>query len=147
MCTTSTPVEPTDLESAEEMRKQLTLDVQTIQTQLGDKQRTDDNGDRLSAREYWTWKKKAQHALNQKLNELRSVKQWIQERRRSSSSEGESLSATMAITHLANLLSVIGTLQDEGVTLYGEEKAKVASAKEFVDRGNRNREQQSKEQL
>jgi len=68
------------LEEAEEFRQELTLEVQNIQAQLGDKQRTDDDGHRLTSTEYWAWKKKAQHALNQKLSELREVKKWMREK-------------------------------------------------------------------
>lgn len=76
--------EPSDMgtiEEAELHRQRLTLEVQTIQAQLGDRRRVDEHGKRLTSNEYWQWKRRATHALNRKLEELRAVKSWIKDNR------------------------------------------------------------------
>jgi DNA-binding transcriptional MerR regulator len=127
---------PSCLSEAEARRKQLTLDVQSIQAQLGDKQRTDENGRRLSSKEYWSWKKRATHALNQKLDSLRSIKQWIHEKRASMSSprvEVNSKATTQeAVGHLQQLHDIIVELEGEGVDLDADEKAQVSAAGYFL---------------
>jgi hypothetical protein len=110
------------LEEAEALRQELTLEVQNIQAQLGDKQRTDDEGRRLTSSEYWAWKKKAQHALNQKLSELREVKKSMREK--NAGSAGSTLHE--AIGHVQNLCDALDELGD-----YGKH---VDAAKDFLSR-------------
>jgi hypothetical protein len=123
---------PDSLESAEIRRKQLTLDVQSIQAQLGDKQRTDEDGNRLSSKEYWAWKKRAQHALNQKLDELRAVKHWIREKKRSLVTPIEDVSGTVtveeAVGHLRQLHRMLTKLQEEGVEFSADEFTQIDAA-------------------
>jgi hypothetical protein len=113
---------PKTLEEAEQTRQELTLDVQSIQAQLGDRQRTDDDGNRLSTAEYWQWKKKAQHALNQKLGELRGVKKWMREK--NAGSAGFTLHE--AIGHVQTLCDALEELGDYGIH--------IDAAKDFLSR-------------
>jgi len=132
---------PKDLDEAEERRVQLTLDVQGIQAQLGDKQRTDDSGRRLSSQEYWNWKKRAQHALNFKLNELRAIKKWIKDTKRSMAAPVVEVvgSATLeeAVGHLAQLYQIISDLREEEVEFNESELAKIFAAGNFLRRAAR----------
>lgn len=124
-------IEPTSLDEAEKLKAGLTSDVQTIQAQLGDKQRVDDDGRRLSAREYWTWKKRAQHALNQKLEDLRAVKLWIRDNRQDAPHEPL---ASEAVTHATNLYKILEELVSDGVELEKDEATKTAAAQVFLRR-------------
>lgn len=84
-------------EDAERRRQQLTLEIQTIQAQLGDRQRVDESGRRMSSADYWAWKRKAAHALNKKLEDLRAIKAWIRERR-------DDATVTHLIAQLASII-------------------------------------------
>ena len=119
---------PVSLADAEERRQQITLEIQGIQAQLGDKQRTDESGRRLDAQEYWTWKKRAQHALNQKLDELRTLKAWIKEHRPSSY---DTRNPSMA-DHLENLCGILENLRGEEVDLDPQELEKLEAAKQAL---------------
>lgn len=122
---------PTTLEEAEPRRQQLTLDVQSIQAQLGDKQRTDENGRRLSSREYWAWKKRATHALNQRLDELRVVKQWIRDNR-------STADRVDTAEHLQAVCSVVRHAEARGLTLPRQSRIVVADAEEHLQRIKKN---------
>lgn len=104
---------PESLQEAELQRQSLTLEIQDIQAQLGDKQRTNAQGRRLSAQEYWTWNRQAQHALTRKLNQLREVKAWLRAQR---PVPGESDPPDLA-KHLQQLCNILVTLSNEGVDL------------------------------
>ena len=120
----------TTLEEAEQVRQELTLDVQSIQAQLGDRQRTDDDGNRLSTADYWQWKKKAQHALNQKLSHLREIKAWIRDQRNASYP-----SVREAVGHVENLCTYVDSLVDHDIVALAEsEKPKIDAAKDFLSR-------------
>jgi hypothetical protein len=129
---------PTSLDEAEERRAQLTLDVQSIQAQLGDKQRTDENGKRLTSKEYWAWKKRAQHALNQRLNELRAVKQWIRDKKRGLSVPALEIDAGAsleeAVGHVHQLALILSKLDDEEVEFSKEERIQIDAAGHFLRR-------------
>ena len=116
---------------AESRRQELTLEIQGIQAQLGDKLRTDDNGVRLKPSDYWAWKKKAQHALNQKLGELREIKASLREQRKTAG--GPSLYE--AIGHLKNLSSLVEALVSYGeMSLESSEQKQIDAAKDFLSR-------------
>jgi hypothetical protein len=117
---------PESLEEAEALRQELTLDVQSIQAQLGDRQRTDENGNRLSASDYWAWKRKANNALNQRLDELRMVKQWIRDRRNPAGPRDN------ASTHLRELHKILERLSDEGCALKDEERRRLKDAGQYL---------------
>lgn len=114
------------LADAEERRQQLTLEIQGIQAQLGDRQRTDDQGRRLSSNEYWAWKKRAQHALNQKLDELRLVKSWIRENQR------ETPVVELA-RHIGVLCQLFDELKTEDVEFDLDELDKIDAAKRAAE--------------
>ncbi|MBW2691006.1 MAG: hypothetical protein JRE57_00050 [Deltaproteobacteria bacterium] len=118
---------PRTLDEAEVRRQDLTLNVQSIQAQLGDKQRTDDNGRRLTSKEYWAWKKRATHALNQKLDELRLVKQWLRNNRQPSTSiQG-------AVAHLINILEALGRDEPE-LKLTEDVTHSIEAAEDYLQR-------------
>ncbi len=117
----------TTLAEAEERRQQLTLEIQGIQAQLGDRQRTDESGRRLTSSEYWSWKKKAQYALNQKLDELRSIKNWIKDLKAPAE---ETL-----LQHVHVLCQILDVLKAEGVEFDDAEWSKVDAAKAALTRG------------
>ena len=120
-------------EEAENFRQEITLEVQNIQAQLGDKRRTDDDGRRLTSAEYWAWKKKAQHALNKKLSELREVKKWMREinAHRAGSKLRE------AIGHVKKLSSLVDALVSYGeLELEISEQEQIDAAKDFLRRSN-----------
>lgn len=127
---------PSSLEEAEALRHALTLDVQSIQAQLGDKQRTDKSGRRLRSAEYNTWKKHATYNLNQKLAELRFVKSWIRDHRRISASANvevkEPPPVNQALGHLKNLYAILTDLRGEDVEFDPEEAIKISAAKDFL---------------
>lgn len=119
------------LEEAEELRQELTLEVQNIQAQLGDKQRTDDDGRRLTSSEYWAWKKKAQHALNQKLSALREVKRWMREK--NAGTAGFTLHE--AVQHILILCELTEALVSYGeLELETREREQIDAAKDFLSR-------------
>jgi hypothetical protein len=128
---------PTELADAEVRRQQLTLEIQGIQAQLGDKQRTDEQGRRLTAQEYWSWKKRAQHALNQKLDELRALKSWLKEHRATSFDEARKQAQSTSVdtaVHLENLLSILRDLKNEDVDFDLDELNKMEAAQRALDR-------------
>jgi len=116
------------LEEAEQLRQELTLEVQSIQAQLGDKQRTDDEGNRLSPNEYWGWKKRATHALNQKLDHLRELKQWMREKQKSHSPR---VSVVEAIGHVESLCEIA---DGSAVSWQSDEQKQIDAAKDFLSR-------------
>lgn len=123
-------IEPTSMADAEERRRLLTLDIQSIQAQLGDRQKKNDKGVRLSPEEYWKWKPTAQHAMNKMLAELRYLKLWIKENRTPRTMTGE------AIGHVKGLSMMIDSMvENDGLELDDEsEKPIVDAAKNFLSR-------------
>lgn len=99
----------------------LTAEIQEIQEQLGDKQRTDELGRRLTSREYWTWRKRATHALNQKLDELRTVKNWIRDNRAGTVDD-------TPLAHLHRLYRILSTLREQAVDLKDAELVQLEDA-------------------
>lgn len=119
------------LEDAERVHQEFIEDVQNIQAQLGDKQRTDEHGNRLNAKAYWAWRKSAQHALAKKLTELRAVKAWIREHRKAA----PLLEDREALHHLRKLCAILDDLMEEDVEFDAEESKQIAAAKGFLRRG------------
>lgn len=122
--------EPADLEEADQRRRDLTLDIQSIQQQLGDKQRTDENGNRLSQKCYWAWRKKAQFVLNQKLDELRFIKAWLKKNRPSLNP----FTHQQALDHLSSLISILDDLRDDEA-LEPDELTILEAAEAFLREG------------
>ena len=73
---------PTDLESARERKADLQDDIEAIQHQLSEPNKTDDKGKRLSSEKYHKWRRQAVKALTAKKRELRFVKRWIRDRQK-----------------------------------------------------------------
>ncbi len=122
-------VEPTDLAEAETLRKDLTLDVQSIQAQLSDRTRTDENGVPLSKHAYQAWKKRAQYKLNQKLDELRAVKAWIKANRPTSTTP----TTRQAFDHLRRMVEMLEVIRDQELGLETEDLAQILAARIFLD--------------
>jgi len=125
-CAATTP--PRTLADAEEQRLQITLEIQGLQAQLGDRQRSDEAGRRLSPREYWNWKGLAQQELNQKLDELRIVKAWIRDHRPPHVGPLSPDTFTV-VSHLESLYRILETLRKEDVELDSDELAKIEAAR------------------
>lgn len=119
-----------NIETAERVHQELIEDVQNIQTQLGDRRRTDEHGDRLGIKDYWAWRRRAQQALTKRLAELRAVKAWIREHRQATND----LEDKDAIQHLQQLCAILDELREEDVEFDSEESTQIAAAKDFLRR-------------
>jgi hypothetical protein len=117
--------DPTSLEQALEQRQALMLEIQSIQSQLGDRQRTDKDGGRLTAEDYWAWRRQAVHALNLKLDEARSIKAWIRNNR--GAPDGVS-----APIHVHRLYRILCVLKTEDVDLDSAELNQMTAAAAFL---------------
>ena len=71
---------PSDLKRARDRKSTLQDEVETIQYQLSNKNRTDDEGNRLPSKKYHRWRHYAVKALLSKKTELRFLKRWIADR-------------------------------------------------------------------
>lgn len=116
---------PLNLEAAESLRDELAKEVQRIQSQLGDKQRTDSTGRRLSSKEYWAWRRQASHALTEKLDQLRQVKSWIRDFRR-----GGPVDEHPAVVHLRAMMIIIEDMEE--CDLDPDELAQVESCRDYL---------------
>lgn len=72
---------PDDLLEAEDRYEDLVFEVQGIQTDLGNKNRTHEDGTRFSEHEYWDWRSRAQGALRHRLDEQRALKRHVRDLR------------------------------------------------------------------
>ena len=61
--------------------QELLVEIQNIQTQLGDRNKSTADGSRLDEKEFWEWRQKAKIALNIKLDQYREVKKQIRIRK------------------------------------------------------------------
>lgn len=68
---------PRTLEEANERKRVIIAQVQDIETQLGDNSKKKSMG----AEEFTIWRQKAKWARNNRLQELRLVKKWIEQNR------------------------------------------------------------------
>lgn len=115
---------PTSVEDAEARREALTSQVQDLQAQLGDKQKTDQHGLRMSSTDYWAWRHDAQQTLNAKLGELRAIKAWLRARGRHGPGQTDP-----SIQHLTNLFLLVDQLiKEDSVELNQAELALVQNA-------------------
>jgi hypothetical protein len=69
------------LSQLEECRLTLNEECQRIQTQLGDKHKIDDEGNRLPFTEYNAWRQKAKYALTKKREVYNRLNRYIKDRR------------------------------------------------------------------
>lgn len=120
---------PANLEDAERRRNALTLEVQDLQTQLGEKVRLGADGRRLSHTQYWLWRDDAQRQLTNKLNELRELKTWIRSQPRPIADP-----TNETLRHLTILHRLITQLAADGVHLDGLEVAIMRDAGEHLRR-------------
>lgn len=65
---------PDDIGEVRALVDDLVFEIQSIQTQLGNKDRTHPDGRRFTAEEYWTWRHKAAGALHHMLDRQRALK-------------------------------------------------------------------------
>lgn len=73
---------PSGLGEARKRKATLQDQVETIQYQLANKNRTDEEGNRLSPKKYHKWRQYATKALLSKKVELRFLKRWISDRKK-----------------------------------------------------------------
>lgn len=118
--------EPTSIGDADLRRQALIGEIQTIQAQLGDRHRTDKQGRRLPSHEYWDWSRKARYSLNLRLEELRSIKDWIKSRR------PPDIQGNISELHLKNLYLIAREAMDDGVEFNELEQQTIISAGEFL---------------
>lgn len=74
-------VAPTTVAEGEQRRETLVIEVKEIEAQLGNRDRTDETGRRLSGEEYWTWRQRAQYSVTQKQKELILLRGWLKQHR------------------------------------------------------------------
>jgi len=115
---------PTSVEEAEARREALALQVQDLQAQLGDKQKTDQHGRRMSSKDYWAWRADAQQTLNAKLGEIRAIKAWLRARGRQGAG-----SVDPSVQHLTSLFLLVDQLiKEDSVELNQAEISLVQNA-------------------
>lgn len=78
---------PTDIQDGERRKLKLLEELNDIQRQLGDRNRTGADGQRMDDDVYWTWRKHAVAALNFKHAEVRRINAWLKERRNAAEAE------------------------------------------------------------
>jgi hypothetical protein len=121
--------EPTSIQEAQARLAAVAVERKELQTQLGNRNRTDPSGRRLSSQEYWTWRQKAAAALAAKEAEQAVLKLWLEQH----SVEGTRvpLDAVMtqsqdAVSLLRDALALLESLQEAGVGFKPEEDALVS---------------------
>ena len=72
--------EPQSVAEAQQRMRALQVEIETIQAQLGTRNRTDHAGDRLPAQQYWAWRDRAKKTLNKKQQRYRTLKGWCRDR-------------------------------------------------------------------
>lgn len=126
---------PSSIAEAESWIVQLGTDIETIQFQLGDKNRTNDDGERLSDHEYFEWQKRARGALLYKKDQHRKLKLWVKERRQAE--QAEALGRTEDDDALGLLLKVYGLhrrlMAERRLTrLYDDEQAMMDGIRDWL---------------
>jgi len=109
------------LEEAEKRRIELVKIINKIQLDLGNPDRRDKDGNRLSPRDYFQWRQRAKYNLHQVEAELFEVKAYIKKHR-----------DTLLKDSVAKILSV---LPKHRITLDTDEKEAVCNLLQFVGRG------------
>jgi hypothetical protein len=69
--------EPKTIEEARARYDEHVQRLQEVQAQLADRDRLNENGERMSSEEYWQWRSKAHRAFTFLSNEVRRLKMWI----------------------------------------------------------------------
>lgn len=70
---------PQTLDEALNEKAKLVVEIQDIQVQLGNRNRTNEQGERLEGKTYWEWRNKATWALAQKQKRVAALKAFIRE--------------------------------------------------------------------
>lgn len=70
---------PSGISEARNRKIKLQDNIEAIQYQLSEENKTDDDGERLPPKKYHKWRRQALKALTAKKRELRYVKRWIRE--------------------------------------------------------------------
>ncbi len=100
-------IEPDSLDQAEELYEQAVEDLQAIQQQLGDRDRTV-NGQRMDSREYFQWRRKAMAALRFASDEVRYYKQAMKDYRRQEADDETRVKLRVATNALSQVCGVCG---------------------------------------
>jgi hypothetical protein len=121
--------EPKSLGEARRRKVRLELELEEINLQLGDRDRKDEDGERLHPLRYIEWRKKTKYASIEKKKELSEISFWIEdhwggEDQRDEEEEIEEI--------IEALLAVIDTLAEENGGLTKAESLLVNKAKNLI---------------
>jgi hypothetical protein len=83
----ATYTEPRCVSEGEALRAKFLGDIERISAQLGDRNKVDADGNRLSGKEYFTWRKNALCALNARRIIVSRLNEWLDAARRRSAVE------------------------------------------------------------
>lgn len=125
---------PASLEDAEHLQAEIMSEIQMIQAQLSDRDRTDEHGRRVTGIAYFQWRKKATFALAKKLDEYRRLKQWIKERRRQTNAV-ESISLKQKPRNVVELVAALTKALKDGIEwseMTADEQAIVTLAEKWI---------------
>jgi hypothetical protein len=81
----------------EDRRTELINEIQTIEVQLGERNRTNLEGERMSSEDYWHWRRQAHGARRAKLVELRDINAQLRHNGSGKSSRYETILERMDI--------------------------------------------------
>jgi hypothetical protein len=112
--------EPASVEEAEARMAELVLDMREIEVQLGDRNRTGSDGQRLSSDEYHAWRQRASVALVYKQREYQLLKRWVRNRRRRATAEVLDVAPAGAPGLLLQAWQLLRQLSREGRVAYQE---------------------------
>jgi DNA-binding transcriptional MerR regulator len=62
---------------ARALKSNLLIEIENIKAQLGDRDKRNANGSRMSSEEYWAWKNRCQKALAAKLSQVREINAYL----------------------------------------------------------------------
>ncbi len=122
------------LQAAEDRYQTVVSEVQSIQNQLGDRNRQTANGERAASKEYWAWKTKASTAMRFLLEEQRMLKSAIKAYNRQSlrSEIYPTVDPKDALSLIAHSHKLFRKLAAEGVELDLTEQALIDSLRWYV---------------
>ena len=129
---------PGTLAEAIAERQRLTQEVSDIQTQLANRNATDESGQRIPAQDYWAWRHRAMFAMRSKERRASELKMFITTERQRTAAvmAGGMISGTVsAESLLAALVGLVKRLSAEGVELDAQEQALVDAARDLLTHG------------
>lgn len=115
-------VEPVSVEEAEWRMAELRLEMRQIEVQLGDRNRTGPDGQRLPSHEYHAWRQRASVALAYKQSEYQLLKRWVQTRRRQVVADELQVDPDDATSLLLQAWQLLKRLSREGRVEYEDEE-------------------------